>query len=434
MTFVKNSAEPLNRAIAPPTTLPDSVALPHVEQYKLLNGNVLQVVRIDTDDVVKVDVIVEAGTRYQDRLLTAHATGALLSEGTTTKSASQIAECLDFMGSHINVSISHDYSTITLLSSTRQFNKSLQILADMLFHPVFADNELEIYRKESRQAFVVAEGRVVTLARRNLFSNVFKNGHPYGAFAQLPDFDLFTRNDLLQFYEKNYRNKRLFIVLVGKVTSADIDLVAKQFDNYSLNLSMEVPHLPPITIDKLRKIFTPKADAVQNAIYVGKATIGRTHPDFPALSVLITVLGGYFGSRLMSNIREDKGYTYGINSMILPFCQAGLFTIATEVGSDYSEKTITEIFNEMARLRNDEIPQSELDLVKNFLMGELLRTFDGPFAISDSLTSLYQYNNFDFSYLNRIIDTIKNVTSTELLQIANKYLTPDGLVVSVAGK
>lgn len=424
----------MNRAIPPRIILPDQINIPTPQVYKFGNGNQLVAINAGTQDVAKVEIIVGAGTRYQEKMLAARSTAALLSEGTAKLTSQQIAENLDYLGSFSEAIATHDFASLTLFANNKQLDRSLDILSEMFYSPSFPENELEIHRKKSKQVFIVSEEKVATLARRAFYKKIFGNGHPYGQYAQVEDFDAITRSDLVRFHTDNYLGNSLFIVISGRISDNEVGLVEKYFGSSIKKPNPANCALPGIELGSAAQVFTEKSDSLQNAIRIGKATISRNHPDFPSLMVLNTVLGGYFGSRLMSNIREDKGYTYGINSMLVPFSQASVWVIGTQVGCEYSTDTVSEIYKEIERLKNEEIVADELDLVKSYLMGEVLRTFDGPFAISESFAGIYEYNNFDFSYFNRTIETINSVTSKQLLNIANKYLTYEGMVESVAGK
>jgi predicted Zn-dependent peptidase len=151
------------------------------------------------------------------------------------------------------------------------------------------------------------------------------------------------------------------------------------------NNGTDLNHPFPKSVISQQKVFSHKNDALQSAIRIGKELIKRDHEDFPKLMVLNTIIGGYFGSRLMRNIREDKGYTYGISSTLLPFKETSVFVIGTEVGVDFTADTLREKYKENEKLCTDKVPQSELDLVKSHLTGEVLRNFDGPFAIAKAL-------------------------------------------------
>ncbi len=181
------------------------------------------------------------------------------------------------------------------------------------------------------------------------------------------------------------------------------------------------------------KHFIEKPDSVQSAIRIGKLTIGKSHHDFVKLQVVSTILGGYFGSRLMSNIREDKGYTYGIGSFIAPMNQASYFGIATEVGVDITRQAIDEIYKEINRLSTDIMPNEELELVKSYLMGEILKSVDGPFALAERWKGMLLFG-LDSEYFKKMIETISSITPEEVLDIAKKYLVADEMYEVVVGK
>ena len=176
-----------------------------------------------------------------------------------------------------------------------------------------------------------------------------------------------------------------------------------------------------------------KEGALQSAIRIGKLMFNKTHPDFQSLQVLNTVYGGYFGSRLMSNIREDKGYTYGIGSGLVSLQHGGYFFITTEVGVDVTAKAIKEIYFEMDRLRKEKITTDELQLVKNYLLGTFLRSVDGPFAMADRFKGILNYN-LGYDYFDRYIATIRAVSASDLMGLANTYFDKDSMIELVVGK
>ena len=176
-----------------------------------------------------------------------------------------------------------------------------------------------------------------------------------------------------------------------------------------------------------------KKDAVQSAIRMGKVFFNRTHPDFPEMLFLNTALGGYFGSRLMSNIREDKGFTYGIGSGIIPLLKGGYFFISTEVGADVTQLAEKEIAFELERLRQEKIPSHEMETVRQYMLGQLLRSTDGVFNLIDRFRShhLFGQTNEDF----RIgVEKLKSVTPDRIQDLAQLYLDPASMVTVVAGK
>ena len=149
--------------------------------------------------------------------------------------------------------------------------------------------------------------------------------------------------------------------------------------------------------------------------------------------MLNTILGGYFGSRLMANIREDKGYTYGIGSGLASFVNGGYFAVSTEVGADVTKQTLEEIYKEIAILRKDLVSSNELETVRNYILGHFLRSVDGPFSLADKFKGIWEFG-LDYSYFDNYFAAVKTVTPKELRDLANKYLKEEDLIECVVGK
>ena len=179
--------------------------------------------------------------------------------------------------------------------------------------------------------------------------------------------------------------------------------------------------------------YIEKEGAIQSAIRIGKPMFSKTHADYPAMQVLNTLLGGYFGSRLMKNIREDKGFTYGIGSAVVSMMQGGYFFISSEVGADVCSKAIDEIYKEIEILKTEPVPADELQMVKNYMLGSFLKSIDGAFNLADRWKGIMFYN-LGYDYYDRFINTVKTISSEELMKLANKYFQKESLYELVVGK
>ncbi|HRX31433.1 MAG TPA: pitrilysin family protein [Tenuifilaceae bacterium] len=424
----------LNRKIQPPQKAIDSVEIPNPLMENLPNGLKIAFLNSGDQDIVKLELIFRAGTRYQQKPIVAKASISQLIEGTASKSSKDISEFLDFTGSFIEFSNDRDFASVSTLTTNKHLKPILELLVEMLEQPTFPQSELDVYKKRGKQNLLVELEKVSTVARMNFFKKMFGENHPYGTYAIPSDYDLLNRDDIYSFHKAFHDISNAFLVVTGKLSDTEIDAIKNAFAQIS---SKHKVALSPINIannkQSDKRIFSLKKDATQTAIRMGMPTIKRNHPDFIGLSVLNTILGGYFGSRLMQNIREEKGYTYGIYSTILPFEEVTVFLIASEVGKNFANQTITEIYNEIEKLKTSAITDNELNLVKNYLLGEILRTFDGPLALADSLSSLYQYNNFEIEFFEKTINTVNTITPKILQDIANKYLNTDNIVESIAG-
>lgn len=423
----------IDRAVQPQRVSVSSIKIPKPDIIVLNNGFKVLVINAGSQDLARVEVIFRAGTRFQPKPLVANAAISLLRDGTISRTSHQIAEELDFYGSFLEPSFSRDFASVTFYTIGKHFYRSLDVLADILTNPTYPQHELELFCKKGKQSLLVDLEKVSTLSRQRFFSALFGSNHPYGSFATPNDYDVLSQTDLVQFRNRYHKASNGLIVIAGKVDAKQVDFLVNGFNNPIFEQCDDIElGLPSFTTTDYR-VFSYKKDAVQAALRIGRVLPKRNHPDMPGLVVLNTILGGYFGSRLMRNIREDKGFTYGISSFIIPMAELSALVVSTEVGSAFTEKTVDEVFKEMIKLQTEPVSNDELELVRGYMTGQVLRTFDGPFAVADSLASLFQYNNLDFEYINNLIRTINEITPTQLLGLAKKYLDVDRMVVSIAG-
>jgi len=427
------TTQEIDRTVQPQRVPITKVRIPTPNIVELSNGFKALVINAGSQELVRVDVIFRAGTRYQNKSLVANAAISLLSEGTTSRTSRQIAEELDFYGSFLEPSFTRDFASVSFYTTGKHFYRSVDVLSDLLVNPTYPQHELELFCKKGKQSLLVDLEKVSTLSRQRFFSALFGDSHPYGSFAKPNDYDNLTQADVIQFRNNHHKASNGLIVIAGKVDAKQTDFILERLESQVFKSDAHTSvSLPPYKTTDLR-IFSYKNDAVQSSIRMGGVLPKRNHPDMPGLVVLNTVLGGYFGSRLMRNLREEKGYTYGISSYIVPMAELSVWVISTEVGVDYAESTVDEIFKEMSRLKKEPLSTDELELVRGYITGQILRTFDGPFAIAESMASLFQFNNLDFGYIDRLIKTVNEITPAGLMELANRYFDTDSMVVSIAG-
>lgn len=424
----------LNRKTPPQRHVTDKINITKAEDLILPNGIRLLKINAGSEDVCRLDLNFAAGTRYQRKKVEAKATISMLSEGTKDFTSHQIAEQFDYLGSFCEHAMDRDFAKITILSLNKHLDKSLDVFEKIVKQPIFPEKELETFRIKGKQSLIVDLEKVTTLARQDFFKAIFGGTHPYGLFAEPQDYSKIQREQIVDFHQKFLTSSRCTIVISGKISDKEIDIITKHFgtlpwgDTSTANII-----LPQISKSAQKKFYNCKEDAVQSAIRIGRMIVNKKHPDYCGLVVLNTILGGYFGSRLMKNIREDKGYTYGISSSILSLKECCVFVIGTEVGADVTTNALKEIYFEIERLMKEPVSQEELELVSNFLLGELLRSFDGAFAIADTLTSLLEYNDLDYSFYMKMVETVKTITPEKIMNLANSYLCTNDLIECVAG-
>ena len=403
-------------------------------EHCLSNGVKIYAIDGGSEEVAKIDLIFDAGLWYQSKNQMAMIANLMINEGTTQHSAHQIAEEFDFYGAYLNLSIDQHYGHISVVTLNRYLKEILEITGKIITSSTFPEDRLDTLIAKRKHKFQIENEKVKTLCLKKFSQVMFGEEHPYSNNNKLEDFDLLSKDDLFAFYKKHYTPDNCRIIVSGKISDRTINLLEEFLgaEKWPCQKAVSAQSFD-ITPHNSKEYFIEKIDAVQAAIRVGKLMFNKTHPDYAGFQVLNTILGGYFGSRLMTNIREEKGYTYGIGSALVSLEQAGYFFITSEVGNDVCHPALKEVYKEIARLRDELVPKEELDVVRNYMLGELLRDFDGPFSQAGSFNDILLYG-LDNTFYDNIANTIRTITAEEIQRLAQKYLQEDSLIEVVAGK
>jgi zinc protease len=389
------------------------------------NGVEVYIIEAGTQEVLTLDLVFDAGNWYDTSPLVAAATNFLLKNGTKEKTAYQINEHFEYFGSFLNRNCYNETSTITLHTPSKHLTELLPVIAELMTDSVFPEEELAIYKQNMKQRLEVNLKKCDVVAGRLIDAVVFGEQHPYGRYSSKEQYDGLRRENIAEFYKRYYINGRCRIFAAGVLPPDFTAQLNKYFGQLSINSkelsSIEHPYSPSKE-KKYRIINDP--NGVQGAVRLARPFPNRHHPDFQKVQLLNTLFGGYFGSRLMSNIREDKGYTYGIHSYIQNHIGNTAWMVSTEAGRDVCEATIEEIYKEMELLRNEPADEEELQLVRNYILGSTLGDLDGPFHILARWKNLL-LNGLTDDYFYRSIQIIKETTAEELQALAEKYLQPD---------
>jgi predicted Zn-dependent peptidase len=417
----------LNRSQAPSVSLSNDINYIEPERYLTPAGVPVYLMRNETSEAVKLELIFDAGSIYAEKPVAGLTTGMLLA-GTAEKTMAEINDMIDDHGGYFNASVSADYAYLNIFGLNESMDQLVPIIEEALYHANFPETELIQLKAERKQNLMVSLEKVSTLAQRGLQEHLFK-GTPYGRINQPDDFDGVKRTDIQAFFETYFKKGLRKINWVGNPSAAQLDRILQCFARWT----KEVKSLPPINYTpSIERIEVKKADAVQTGIRMGKILFDRSHPDYHKMTVVNTILGEYFGSRLMSNIREDKGYTYGIGSYLGENQSNGYFVIATEVGNEFLADTLVQINAEIERMRTELVPQDELSLVQNYLSGQFLRSADGPFAMMD-LFSMAEIRGLDYIFYQNALRTIEGITSAEIMETAASHLNSEEMLIVTAG-
>lgn len=415
----------VNRTIAP--KIHDAIdfefTLPPINTSKLDNGIPFYWFSGGVQEVVEVDWVFPAGLWQEPKAAVALACGGLLKNGTSQKTAHQIHEAIEFFGANLQISTGDDYTVISLFCLTKDLPLLLPIVQEMLNDAQFPEEELALYKQNAVQRLMVSLLQCDFVANQRIDTLLYGEDHPYGRYSKVEKIEALNREDLTAFYKENFDLGKTKIFMAGKLGNTEIALINKFFGTSKVlltateNTKIIKPGVAAIG-QKFREI--NDANGVQAAIRIAREFPNRHHPDFPKMVILNTLFGGYFGSRLMNNIREEKGYTYGIHSSIQPRLHGGALTIHTEVGRDVMEPAIIEIYKEMALLCDQPAEAEELLLVKNYLLGGLLGDLDGPFQIVQRWRSLI-LNDLDEAHFYTNVAVYKAITPSDIQMLAQQY-------------
>lgn len=400
----------------------------------LPNGIPLTVINAGEQEVVRMDVLFSGGRWQQSQKLQALFTNRMLREGTTKYTAATIAEKLDYYGSWLELSSSSEYAYITVYSLNKYLAKTLEVVESMIKEPLFPQKELQTILDTNIQQYLVNTSKVDFLAHRSLLKSLYGEQHPCGKIVMEEDYHTITPEVLREFYERHYHSGNCSIFLSGKVTD---DIISRVTDIFGIPFGQYQLQMPkssfPFAAIPEKRIFTEREDAMQSAVKMGCTTITREHPDYPKLRVLMTLFGGYFGSRLMSNIREDKGYTYGISAGVVFYPDSGLLIVSTETDNEYVEPLIQEVYHEIDRLHLDPVSAEELRIVRNYMLGEMCRSYESPFSLSDAWIFIAT-SGLKNDYFARSLQAVNEITPAEIQDLAQRYLCKETLKEVIAGK
>lgn len=398
----------------------------HLKPYtKFVLKNGVEVYSVDagTEEVMAIEWVFFAGNSYEEKNLVAATTNFLLKSGTSKKNAFQINEYFDYYGSFLNRACYNETATISLHCLSKHVGLLLPEIKEIITDSTLPQEELDIYKQNMKQRLKMSLKKSDFVAGRLIDAYLYGENHPYGKYTRQEDFDNIQQDDLVNFYKRYYQQGKLIIFIAGKLPADLEQLLNKNFgDLPNKEMADIVTKVNPAAEKKVRIINDEKG--VQGSIRLARPFPNRQHPDFLKSLVLNTLFGGFFGSRLMLNIREDKGYTYGIHSYIQNHIHETALMISTEAGREVVEATIAEVHHEMKILREELVDEEELLLVRNYMMGGILGELDGPFQIIGRWKNII-LNNMDENYFYRSVETIKTVTAEELQQLAQKYLVPE---------
>lgn len=427
-------ATTVNRRQAPPLVMPSYIRLPEPQHLPLLNGIPVFSFSKGQQEIVMIKWLFPAGAWQEPAPQRAYLTSRMLKEGTQKHTAQALADAFEQTGATLQISSKNNHAEIVVHTLNKHLPTVLPLVKEMLTESVFPEPELARIVANTKQHLLVNAEKVETVADDRFKELLWGEKHPYGYRNKPENFDNVTSQELEQFYKTHYTAENCHIYMAGKINDTHTQLIEHYFGgkDWLGNGRIADQDRPFAPFEPNKKEYVQKKDSLQAAIRIGRPLFNKTHPDYQGLFVLNTLLGGFFGSRLMSNIREDKGYTYGIYSDLASYIKAGSFHIATEVNADVREDAVREIFFEIERLCNDLVDEDELDLVRRYLLGTMLMQHNTVFGTAAAVQGLLVYG-LGIDFYAQFSETVRSITPQQLRNLAQQYLRPEQMLEVVAG-
>lgn len=395
------------------------------QKMVLNNGVEVYAINAGEQELLQLEIVFYAGNSYEKNKGVALATNFMLKNGTSNKSAFQINEHFEYYGAYCNRSCYNETAVLSLHTLSKHLNVLLPVMREMITEASFPESELDIFKQNSQQKLQVNLKKCDFVANRLIDAYLFGEEHPYGKYLSTENYQSLTTDQLKEHFQQYYVNGSAVIFVAGKLPADLFEQLNQQFGDLAITKNGQtLPTQLVIPAVQKKQHISNDPNGVQAAIRIARPFPNRHHPDFMNVMVLNTLFGGFFGSRLMSNIREDKGYTYGIHSYVQNHIQESAWMISTEAGKDVSEATVKEVYNEMAMLRNTLIDEEELLLVRNYMIGSILGDLDGPFQIIGRWKNII-LNDLDEQYFYDSIKVIKTISAEDIKVLAEKYLKPE---------
>lgn len=412
----------INRTAAPDLQIPETVSLGAYRQLTLGNGVPVYIADNNTEDVVKIELCFPAGRWYEPSPMLSRAVCRLLTKGTSRFSSKELADRIEFYGASVETANGQDYTSVKIFSLGKYLPEIMPLVGEMLQDASMPPEELQLFQKKQLQKLQVGLRNTDFVANRTMHAALFGAQHPYGYAVDADMIRALDTTSMRNFSRQHYQPGLATVFLSGNLTDATIQELERSVGSQTAE-PITGAHQRSLHSAEEQQILVPNAESVQSSIRIASLTIGKDHPDYAPLNVANTVLGGYFGSRLMSNIREDKGYTYGIYSLIRHHHNGSYFVIDTEVGNEVCRAAVDEIYAEMKQLAEVPVDNNELTVVRNYMLGSLIRATDGSFNRIQVIRNMVM-SGLDFEYFDRLVTAVQRTRPEQIQELAGKYLDP----------
>jgi zinc protease len=405
-----------------------------VKRSVLDNGLTLLIVERHNLPIVKVSMGINAGSLHEpeEKAGLASLTAGLLTEGTANRSAKQISEEIEFVGGSVGAGGGDDYVTASLSILKKDIDLGFDLLSDILLNPVFPEDEIEKKKERIKGGLKSREDDPGFVASRDFKKEVF-GSHPYGRLVSGTEetLDRITRQDLVEFHSDYYAPNNAIMAVVGDVTAAEVEKLIKQYFSQWRGKKIAPLSLPDVREAKGRKTITVDKDLSQANIILGHVGVSRDDPDYYSVSVMNYILGGGgFASRLMKNIRDDKGLVYSIHSYFAANRYGGRFQVGLQTKNESANTAIEEVLKEINIIRTTPVSENELSDAQSFLTGSFPMRIENSSRIAGFLVAVEVFG-LGTDYIDDYPSYINSITREDILRVAKKYLDPENYILVV---
>ncbi len=420
----------LNRTLAPESKPLTHIDIPQMQSIALNNHHKLHFFEAKFTQVLKLELYWQAGTIFETTPQLANFTAKMLTEGTEKYSAQEIISQIDQYGAFIETNGGLERVSITIYTLTKHFEKVLVWVKEIITNSNFPENEWLNLQQITRQNLRINLQKNNYQVGNHFKKIIYGENHPFGKYLTEENLDFINQKHLKDFFEVFIQNKPIEAILVGNFGENGEKNALNIIKSFLEDLPTNTQNIRPkyeTETPKAQIFHVEKADALQSSLRMGQVLFSKKHEDYSALMILNEIFGGYFGSRLMKNIREDKGYTYGIHSQFVTLRDMGYWAVSADVKKEFLQNTFSEIDKEADMLKQDLVSDAELQTVKQYMLGAFAGSLNTPFDVAETFKAIY-FLDLDYNFYDKYLDTIRNITPSQVRDIAQKYLHTDNWV------
>lgn len=418
----------LDRAIAPPAGEIVFGGLPKVNQQTFDSGASLFWLSAGDQPVVKIELVIESGIWFESKKATSWLTAKMLAEGTSKKTARQITEGFEKLGAFLEINPGFDDVSIAVYGLGRNFDQVITLLNEVINEAIFPEREFEILKSNRKDQIALNDNKSNLFASKKLREAIYGSEFSYGQGLSVSDIDEVQLSDVKQYYsDRLFHNPKIY--LSGQVS----DQLASLVENKLVFPQSIAPTKKIIDFESpSRDIYVEREGSMQSSIRMAWLIPNRNDNDYFDYQITNSLLGGYFGSRLMKNIREEKGYTYGIHAYPVHLKHSSFGMIAGDVVAAHTQDTFSEIRVEIDRLLHDPIPTEEIETLTNYLSGSFLASLGTPFQLMGKFKKLEEAG-LDSPYYDRYFEALRSVNQESIRKAMEKYFNPADAYTVIVG-